>query len=313
VVAIRVEPYEPALRETWDEFVRASKNGTFLFERGYVEYHADRFPDESLVLYEDDRLVALLPATRDGATVSSHAGLTYGGLVTSERMRQALMLELFDALLAALRDGGAEQLVYKPVPHIYHAAPAEEDLYALFRHGASLARRTVSSAIRMDERPRVAELRRRGAAKARRAGIEVRESADLAAFMAIAEERLERAHGVRPVHSAAELELLASRFPQSIRLFAAYGGELLGGILVYESRQVAHAQYIAASDEGLDAGALDAVVDVLLGDVYAQKRFFDFGISTDHSGMELNDGLIANKEGFGARSVVYDTYELSLE
>jgi hypothetical protein len=312
VVAILVEPYEPALREPWDEFVRRSKNGTFLFERGYVEYHADRFPDASLVLSEDDRLAAVFPAARDGAIVSSHAGLTYGGLVTGLRMRQAPMLALFEALLDTLRAAGAERLVYKPVPHIYHALPADEDLYALFRHGAALTRRTVSSAIRMDERPEVAELRRRGAGKARRAGIDVRETTELAPFMAIAEERLGRAHGVRPVHTAAEIELLASRFPESIRLFAAYAGEMLGGILVYESRFVAHAQYIAASDEGLAAGALDAVVDVLLNDVYAQKRFFDFGISTDHSGMELNEGLIANKEGFGARSVVYDTYELAL-
>ena len=43
------------------------------------------------------------------------------------------------------------------------------------------------------------------------------------------------------------------------------------------------------------------------------EAIFDFGISTEQGGRYLNEGLIFQKEGFGARTVVYDTYELNIE
>ena len=67
--------------DEWNRFVAQSKNGTFLFDRGYMDYHADRFEDYSLMFFRDGRLFALLPANRDGDTLYSHRGLTYGGLV----------------------------------------------------------------------------------------------------------------------------------------------------------------------------------------------------------------------------------------
>jgi lipid II:glycine glycyltransferase (peptidoglycan interpeptide bridge formation enzyme) len=36
----------------------------------------------------------------------------------------------------------------------------------------------------------------------------------------------------------------------------------------------------------------------------------DFGISTELDGRQLNAGLIDYKEGFGARAVNYDFYEM---
>ena len=36
----------------WNAFVAQSKNGTFLFDRGYMDYHSDRFTDHSLMFFE---------------------------------------------------------------------------------------------------------------------------------------------------------------------------------------------------------------------------------------------------------------------
>ena len=33
--------YTPALKAEWNAAVEASRNGTFLFRRDYLEYHAD--------------------------------------------------------------------------------------------------------------------------------------------------------------------------------------------------------------------------------------------------------------------------------
>ena len=310
---VKVVRYDAGRKGEWDAFVAGSKNGVFLFLRDYVEYHAERFPDSSLMFYDGERLVALLPATARGGVVSSHAGLTFGGVVSGGAMKIALMLELFDAMLARLRDDGGERLVYKAAPHIYHRAPAEEDLYALFRCGARLSRRDLSSTLDMSARPPFSKGRRWAIKQAQKHGVEVAPSFDFETFMAIEERALAERHGVRPVHTAAELRLLASRFPDNIRLFAASrAGEMLAGVVVYESAQVAHAQYIGATEEGRRVGASDLIIDRLINDYYARKKYFDFGISTEDAGRRLNEGLAENKQGFGARAVVHDFYELDL-
>jgi hypothetical protein len=150
--------------------------------------------------------------------------------------------------------------------------------------------------------------------QAKKQGLEVSCSDDFATFMKIEEEVLRDKYQVSPVHSAAELTLLAGRFPDHIKLFAAFRqGEMLAGVIVYEHPSVAHAQYISANGEGKKLGALDVILNYLLEDYYKDKAYFDFGISTEKGGQYLNAGLIQNKESFGGRAVVHDFYRVPLE
>ena len=99
---MRIERYTSEKAEEWNRFVALSKNGTFLFDRGYMDYHADRFEDHSLRFYLNNRLLALLPANRQGSTLYSHQGLTYGGLVVNEQATTAQVVELFRELYDSL-------------------------------------------------------------------------------------------------------------------------------------------------------------------------------------------------------------------
>jgi hypothetical protein len=63
----------------WNTFVSKAKNATFLLHRGFMDYHKDRFEDYSLMVFENEKLVAVLPANRVDGCVYSHQGLTYGG------------------------------------------------------------------------------------------------------------------------------------------------------------------------------------------------------------------------------------------
>ena len=243
---LTVTPYTPDQRSAWDEFVRRSKNGVFLFCRDYMDYHADRFADSSLLFFEGDRIAAVLPANHVGDEWVSHGGLTFGGVVTDERMTIDGMRAAFDLLLDHLRQGGVRRLVYKPVPHIYHRLPAEEDLYLLFVKGARLIRRDLSTTIAIRHPLPYAKGRKWSINKARKADVGVEPSLDFEAFMAIEEYVLRKYHGTKPVHSAAEIQLLAERFPENIRLFGAFReGDMLAGVIVYADAGVAHAQYIS--------------------------------------------------------------------
>ena len=131
--------------------------------------------------------------------------------------------------------------------------------------------------------------------------------------MAIEERLLGAKYDTRPVHTAAEIALLAERFPENIKLFTAHQAEeMLAGVIVYESNQVAHAQYIGATEQGREIGAQDVIINYLVDNYYAQKPYFDFGISTEDEGRCVNLGLIENKQSYGARAIVYDFYELDL-
>lgn len=310
---IQAVRYSTEHKTLWDQFLARSRNAVFLFARDYMEYHADRFVDHSLLFFDESHLIALLPANVRDGVLYSHGGLTYGGILSDERMRTATMLAVFEALKAFLKGQGIGCLVYKAIPHIYHRLPAEEDLYALFVHDARLIRRDIASTIWMKERPPLTKGRKWSVKKARSNGLEIRQTRDFARFMAVEEEHLQKKYGVKPTHSGEELQRLADRFPNNIKLFTAHRDDILvGGTVIYESGAVAHAQYIAATDQGKELGALDCLFDRLLNETYLDKKYFDFGISTENSGRYLNLGLIDNKESYGARGIAYDFYELDI-
>ena len=304
--------YTADRKEEWDGFVKTSKNGTFLLDRNYMDYHSTRFEDHSLMFYRDGRLYAMLPANVKDGVLYSHQGLTYGGLVMHEDASAANIATLFSELNALLKDEGISKVVYKPTPWIYHLLPSEEDLYALFKVcKARVSARDISSTIIFDNRIKWHRDRRYGVNKARNNGVSVRRSDDLAAFWHVLDLNLSNKYGVKPVHTVEEMTLLKSRFPDNILLYVAEkDGETLGGTVLYVTNQVIHAQYISASPEGKRLRVIDAIYEVILNHDFADFRlYFDFGKSTEDLGTYLNENLIYQKEGFGARGVCYDTYE----
>jgi hypothetical protein len=310
---IEIAQYESSYKSGWDDFISKSKNGSFLFYRDYMEYHSDRFLDSSLLFFEDDVLIAVMPANVSGAVLHSHEGLTFGGIISSKQMKIELMLGLVGCLMAYLDQRRITMWIYKAVPHIYHAFPAEEDLYALFRYDARLIRRDVSSTIRLDERIGFSKNKRRRIKQGEKNGLTIRQDTDFKEFMSIQEAVLRENYNTKPTHTATEIGSLARRFPENIKLFAAYKEQLMtGGIIVYETRGVAHIQYVASNSLGKRIGAVESILDYLINSYYCDKQYFDFGISTEMGGAYLNCGLAEYKEGFGARTIAYDTYQVDV-
>ncbi|MGU3480039.1 GNAT family N-acetyltransferase [Methylobacterium sp. D48H] len=277
-----------------------------------MDYHANRFKDASLIITRDDTLLAVLPANIDGDTVYSHQGLTFGGLLTG-RMSAESTLMVFENLLNYYRTTGAKKLVYKPVPSIYHRQPAEADLYCLFRFDAQLVRRDVTTTIDYRLPGELSSRRRRGIGKAQKAGLIIRTDNRWSKFWDILAQTLQERHGVAPVHTLPEIEMLAGRFPENIKLFTAeQENTTVAGVVIFETQNVAHAQYIASNRQGRDVGALDLLFSTLIKTYQPMKRYFDFGISTEEGGHVLNQGLLTQKEEFGGGAVMHDTYAVAL-
>lgn len=306
--------YSQEQKNNWNQFVSNSKNGTFLFDRNYMDYHSDRFEDHSLMIYRKGKLYSLLPANKVNDVLYSHQGLTYGGLIMNNKVTVAECVEMYREINAFLKSLGLMKVVYKPVPFIYHLRPSQEDLYSLFRvTDAKIIGRNISSTIIQSDKIRFIESRKSGIRKALANGIKVRQSDDLSAFWDILDTNLKNKYGVVPVHTLSEMELLQSRFPRNIKLYLAYKDDIaLGGTLLYVTKQVVHTQYISAGIEGKEQGALDLLFDYLINREYTNYPYFDFGQSTEQLGNVLNESLIFQKEGFGGRGMCYDIYEYGL-
>lgn len=311
---MEIRRYRREDKELWNSFVSKARNATFLFDRNYMDYHADRFDDNSFMFYHKGKLKAVLPANVAGDTLYSHQGLTYGGLLLDKKATVEDVLECFDSLNSWLRENGISKVVYKALPWIYQQYPSQEDLYALtWKCKAQLISRDIASTIVVDNKLKFAESRKSGIRKALSLNIEVGESNDVDGFWHVLEDNLGNRYNAKPVHTASEMKLLMSRFPNSIKLYVAkMNGEIVGGTLIYVTPQVVHTQYISASVEGKKHGALDLLFDYIINKVYANFRYFDFGKSTEQGGAYLNEPLIFQKEGFGGRGVCYDWYQWEL-
>ncbi|MEM3828954.1 MAG: GNAT family N-acetyltransferase [Conexivisphaerales archaeon] len=314
---IKIEHYNSSSRKEWNEFVNRSRNGTFLFNRDYVEYHRDRFSDASLVLYDKGSIVALFIANSSENFIVSHGGLTYGGLIYGISCGTKKVVDLIGKIVDYYSMEGYSKIIYKAIPYIYPKFPSGEDLYALFRNNFVLKRRDVSVSIDLRTDFRFSGSRNRAIRKALRNNpdITVRETDDFRTYWEILSKNLMSRYGRSPTHSVDEIVLLKNLFPQNIHLYASFlNDEMLSGVIVYEVNSVAHLQYIASSDRGRQTGALDLVISELIK-MYKRRgfNFFDFGISTEKDGKYLNENLIFYKESFGATAICYDWWELTMK
>jgi len=301
-------------KDAWNSFNSTSKNGTFLFHRTYMEYHNALFKDFSLLVYdENNSLIALLPANIEEDKLFSHQGLTYGGLVTNTRMTTPKMVHLFESLISFLKENHINSFLYKTIPSIYYDVISQEDQYALFLNKAELVRRDVISVIDYSVTIPFQERRLRSLKKAEKENLIIESPSDFSEFWELLTNVLAERHNVKPTHSLEEITYLSSHFKENINLYTCRkGNEILAGVILYINKHTVHAQYIAASKEGLNIGALDFLFFYLIKKFKEGNKYFSFGISNENNGYYLNEGLISQKEGFGARSVLHDTYLISL-
>lgn len=310
---MNVVRYNESYKEEWDAFVRASRNGTFLFEREYMDYHADRFRDHSLLFFQNNKLKCLLPANESADTLYSHQGLTYGGLIVANDTFTGDIESAFDTLMYYLGQNNFQSLIYKTIPYIYWKQPSAEDNYFLYRLKANRIACALSATICLADRLPYSRERKRAVRRGREVSLQITESDSLGTFWRIMQTNMMARFGTAPVHSEAEMDLLKKRFPEQIRLFVAReNDEEVAGALIYVTDKVIRIQYGHASPRGKEIGALDCVYDHIAALFEQTHHYLDFGQCTVENGNVLNKGLMHQKEGFGARGTLYEIYELKV-
>lgn len=297
----------------WNDFIAEAKNATFLFHRNFMEYHNDRFEDFSLLVFEDAKLLAVLPANKVGAELHSHSGLTYGGIIVGKDLKLQVFLDVFKEICQFLKPT-FNKVFFKIIPSIYNTHFSDELLYALFLTDAKLIRRDTLSVIDNSLAENISQKRKYEIRKGEKHNLEVRQTNDFSVFWnQILIPTLEEKHQTKPVHSLEEIQKLHQFFPENIKQFEVYfEGKIVAGTTVFETDNVVHIQYIGSNELRGKLGSVDYLFDYLIKEYKTKKKYFDFGTSNEQQGRVLNEGLTYWKESFGAKPLVQDFYELDL-
>ncbi|MFT3739997.1 MAG: hypothetical protein QM786_14690 [Breznakibacter sp.] len=308
-----VERYQPSFAAQWDGFVKDSWNGVFLFYRAFMDYHADRFTDHSLVVRHENKVVALFPANERNGVIHSHQGLTYGGWVIARRTSSEELEQCFALMEGYYRDSAMKEVVYKQKPSIFAHHVADNDAWLLWRRGYVLWRRDLSFVIDLQAHCGFARDKRYRFNKSQRNDLTLARQGNLELFMRLVKQNLNERFLVDPVHTVQEAVLLQSRFPKNISTWTVHRhNEFLGGCWLFSDHWFVHTQYLHTNDLGKELCAAEFLVHAIIDTFKADKRYFSFGTSTESDGQVLNYGLASFKEGFGASGVCHDFYKLTL-
>ncbi len=310
----RIKKYSESDRNIWNDFLLTCKNYHFMFNRDFIEYHSDRFKDHSLIILDEkDKIVALLPGNLTDRTFYTHQGLTFGGFLINKNIHASDLLEIFKILKLYLKEEGIEKIIYKCIPTIYHQYPAQEDLYVLFINNAKLYRRDISSSINIEDGFKYSKGRKWGINKAKKEGVICKLLDHPSEVWSLIREVLSEHYNTTPVHTETEIDYLKQKFPNNIKVYAAFLNEvIISAAITFETDQVVHTQYLACGKTGRDICALDLLIDFIISESKKYAKIFDFGISNENNGRYLNNGLISQKESFGARAIVHDFYSVDI-
>lgn len=296
----------------WNAFVSNSPNATFLFNRSFMDYHSDRFSDFSLMIFKSKKLVAILPANRVGDKVLSHQGLTYGGLVVTAKTKVDDVINILKETLHYLEKQSINFLQLKVLPSIYCKSPSEAIEYALFLAKATLIWRESGSTIDLNSKFNYSTQKKYAISVASKKELSIQENSELDVFYnSVLIPNLEQTFSAKPVHSLEEMQSLQKAFPKNIRNFFVYHEHtMVAGAILFETETLVHTQYISADKSKMELNALNFLFDYLIKDVFAHKKYFDFGTSNMENGQKLNAGLAYWKESFGARTFIQNCYEV---
>lgn len=309
--------YKEDYKNKWDSFIKSAKNTSFLFFRDFMEYHSNIYFDYSLMIFKNDDLIAVIPLNIKKKRVYSHQGLSYGGIILHEKIKLNEVKDIFKEVLQYLYANAIDSIVIKNIPRIYHTRVSDEIDWLFFKVNAKLTRRDTALIIDNMIEPIPYQARRvREIKKASKLNFTIKNGLnEFAPFWEnILVPNLLLKYKVKPVHSINEIEKLATLFPDNIKHHNIYLEDtIVAGCTMFLNKNVAHVQYIASNDIGRKLGLLDYLFDKLIKTEYHLYRYFDFGICNEQEGQKINNGLLDWKEGFGARSVVHDFYEVDVK
>ncbi len=307
---IEVVRYTANKKDEWDAFVSQSEVFSFLFYRNYIEYHQERFQDYSLMLYDENQLIALLPCNIKNSHIISHQGLTYGGILYKTCTGLQRTEQYLNAIITFLKGKNITKLTIK-LPPFFYSSTQDQTFHFVLNTNEDFQQTTDIGAHLYTAKH---QFPKRCVRTGKLNAYQFEFSNDLHQFWDILEHNLNTYHNASAVHSIEEIEKLQRLFPHNIQLVQVIDKEsecLHAGALVYVSRDVVKVQYFATADEGRKNRASDVLYYNLIGYFKDRVSYIDFGTNSNRDNT-INRSLVSTKEKFGITVHPVFTYSAEL-
>lgn len=304
---IVIRRYQPEDYLLWNNFVKEAKNATFLFHRDFMEYHKDRFEDFSLLIYEYENLIGIVPAHIKGNMFCSHLGLSYGGIIYNKYWKSTDLSTVILKVSQFLSSYKIKEWIIKPIPNFYdeNNMGIDWEKHGFLECNTDLLLRIDYSDYQISK-SKLKHFKRR-----QHLNYCIKESMLDEFWEDVLSPLLSKKFDVKPVHSFSEINYLKEKFPKNIKQFSLYcNDEIHAGITIFESEYVVKSQYGATTEYGKSIRALDLLFIHLIKYFEEQgKLFFDMGTVMDSSfENNINTGLLNQKKELGCKECLFKTY-----
>jgi hypothetical protein len=311
-LSIQVQKYHLENTAEWNAFVKQSVNGSFLLERDFMDYHQERFEDHSLMMFIEGQLMCCIPAHVKDGVFYSHRGLSYAGLIISDAAVKNLD-KIVNALLEYVKGLAFAKAELQLPPVSYQSI--NKVIAAVLEHKGFISNRKLhNQSVALDQEIQVSPKKSIGYRNGKFEGLRMEIPYDFRSFWEeVLIPQLAERYYSKPVHSLAEIELLAARFPENIIQYNVYREDaLLAGITFFIKGNIVKSQYTASSPDGLKT---DAVAYIYME---AMKEFkekgcslMDYGPVNEKDG-SVNRGLQRFKKQLGCQEEEWNRWEFEL-
>jgi hypothetical protein len=309
-----VRRYHPDDFVLWNDFVSMTKNVPFLFHRNFIEYHSNRFQDYSILVFDSEQLLAVIPANILENKLYSHQGLTYGGFVFKMDLALAEIDIIISEALCFLKENQFTEFTIKEMSPIYVKENHEEIQHFLYKKGAKSVAQRKSLIIDFNLDYKVSKSKMKHYRRLQSEGLEVKKEADFEPFWdKVLQPLLREKYNTNPLHSLEEMGFLKAKFPQNIEQYNLYlNDDILAGITVFKTNNVVKSQYGALTEVGKKYRALDYLFIYLIEKFSKKFDYFDMGTVDDDSELGYNEGLLNQKKELGCDLYNQNTYQIAL-
>ncbi len=306
---IEIVRYTPDKKQEWDYFVERADNYSFLFFRDYIEYHHSRFNDCSLMLYEKNKLKALLPANVNANHLYSHQGLTYGGMICKSNISFENVVLYYDELIHFIKKIGYQIYTFKTIPFFYHSSLCQSQDFYFEMKGSYNKNQDLGALIycRNHEFPKSSIERR----KLRLDLFTFEDQVSIEEFWPVLESNLKEQHQTTPIHTIDEIKYLQDKFSSRIYVNAVRNNitnKIDAGSVLFDNGDVLKMQYIATSAKGRKNRAIHALYYLIIDKFKTSKEFIDMG--TCMTDDDVNLSLLYLKQRFGASVYCANKYTI---
>lgn len=279
-----------------------------------MEYHADRFQDFSLLVFEEDILQAVVPANCKDNQIFSHQGLTYGGFVFRNEFPIGQIETVLSETFSFLQSQGFVKCEIKAMLPFYAPDFHAEIQQVLSDKQAKITAQKMNLAIDFRTEYSISKSKLKHYRRLQSEGLVVKKEADCTIFwQEVLEPLLLEKYQTKPLHSLAEINSLQSKFPNHIEQYNLYrDGEILAGITLFKTATVIKSQYGATTENGKKFRALDYLFLYLIDSFKDDYDYFDMGTVDDNSELGYNEGLLNQKKELGCSVYSQNIFQIAL-